>query len=188
MNFFELGPRPDYASYWPEKIDGELDDRGIPMDSRKKERVLAEYLGDPPRKARKQGSFHKSAYSFFVRDDALELIEKSTGGKILTNPTTIVGREAENIYQFWVTNFVDCLNLTMTVASPKSGRAPDKIGVIKRPVFDEARWDGSDLFVVPQDPSYCYFCTENFIVQWKAAKLKGAMFSRYLMDTQAIRC
>ncbi|PJA40165.1 MAG: hypothetical protein CO182_08230, partial [Lysobacterales bacterium CG_4_9_14_3_um_filter_62_6] len=182
MIFFEFGPRQDYAGYLPEKVEGEISDQRIPVDSRKNERLLVEYLGKPPRKARKHGSFHKSAYSFFVRDDALGLIERSTGGQILTSPTTIVGRESENIHQFWVTNFVNCLNLAMTIASPSSGRVRGKIGVIKRPVFDEARWDGSDLFVVPQDPSYCYFCTENFITQWKAAKLKGAMFSRYLMD------
>jgi hypothetical protein len=70
------------------------------------------------------------------------------------------------------------------MANPRPGR----IGVIKRPMFDESRWDGSDLFVVPQDPSYCIFVSERFVERWRAAKFKGSMFSRYLMDPEAIEC
>lgn len=188
MTFFELGPRSDYARYWPEAFDGEIVDPRILSDFRKKESVLREYLGDPPRKPGKHGSFLKSAYSFFVRDDALSLIRSAAKGLLFSSATKVIGREGETFHQFWVTNFVDCLDLNKTSASPSMGKYPGKIGVIRHPVFDEARWDGSDLFVVPQDPSYCYFCTENFVEQWKAAKLKGAIFSRYLMDPEPIRC
>lgn len=75
-----------------------------------------------------------------------------------------------------------------TVSAPPGGFYKDKIGVIKRPVFDEGRWDGSDLFVVPQDPSTSLFCTERFVANWKQSKLKGALFSRFLMDPEAIKC
>jgi hypothetical protein len=152
------------------------------------EREIREYLGDPPRKPGKHGSFHKSAYSFFIRDDALPLFLRSARTSIETNVTKVTGRESEMIHQVWVTNFVDCLDLTRTSVSPKLGDMPGKIGVIKRPVFDESRWDGSDLFVVPQDPSYRLFCSEQFIEQWRAARLKGALFSQYLMDPNPIRC
>ena len=188
MNFFELGTRQDFASYWPSVCEGEIDDPRIPVDSRKREAVVGEYLGDPPRKPGKHGQLHKSAYAFFVRQDALQLVQTAARGAIVTSPTRMLGRESEAFHQIWLLNVVDCLDVAKTVASPSTNRKPGKIGVIRRPVFDESRWDGSDLFVVPQDPSYCYFCTENFVAQWKAAKLKGAMFSRYLMDPEGIRC
>ena len=116
------------------------------------------------------------------------LFDWAARGKLRTSSTKIIGREDEDFFQVWVLNFVDCLDEAKTVASPPGGFYKGKIGVIKRPVFDESRWDGSDLFVVPQDPSFCFFCTENFVAQWKAAKLKGAMFSRHMMDPDAIRC
>ena len=186
MNFFELGPRQDYARYWPEETSGEIAENRIPEDSRKAECLVREYLGDPPRKPGKRGSFHRSAYSFFIRDDALSLFSSASQGLILTNPARIVGRERETFHQIWVTNFVDCLDLAKTSVSPSVSRRPGKVGVIKRPVFDENRWDGSDLFVVPQDPSYCFFCSEKFVAQWQAAGFKGAIFSKHLMDRDAI--
>lgn len=188
MKFFELGPRPGYASYWPERSDGEVEEARIPADSRRREVEIAEYLGDPPRKPGKHGSLLKSAYSFFVRADALSLVAESARGNLLTRPTIVVGRETEEVFQFWVTNFVDCLDVAKTVVAPAASPRPGKIGVIKRPEFDESRWDGSDLFVVPQDPSYCFFVSERFVERWRAAKFKGAMFSRFLMDPEAIKC
>ena len=188
MNFFEFGPRQDFSGYWPIQLLGEVSDLRIPLDSRKKERVISEHLGDPPAKARKHGNFHKSAYSFFIRSDALELVHQAARGNLLTSPTTIIGRESEDVYQIWVTNFVDCLDLTKTLASPPLRQNPGKIGVIRRPVFDEMRWDGSDLFCVPQDPSYCFFCSEDFVQKWKASKFKGAKFSRFLMDANSVIC
>lgn len=188
MNLYDIGPRQDFAGYWPEQTDGEVSDPRIPAHSRKRESVVAEYLGDPPTKPKKLGSFHKSAYGFFVRDDALELFRHATRGNLLTSPTKILGRESEVFHQVWVTNFVDCLDLAQTVTSTPSGKSPGKIGVIKRPVFNESRWDGSGLFVVPQDPSFCLFCSEQFAADWKAAKKKGMVFRRFLMDPEAIRC
>jgi hypothetical protein len=186
--FFRLHPRDGYASYWPQARDGAVADLRVPENFRGEEIEIAEYLGDPPRKPGKRGSLLKSAYSFFVRADALPLISESARGNLLTHPTIVVGRESEEISQFWVTNFVDCLDTAKTVVSPMASPKPGKIGVIKRPVFDESRWDGSDLFVVPQDPSYCFFVSERFVERWRAAKFKGAMFSRYLMDPEAIEC
>ncbi len=188
MNFYEMSTRQDFAGYWPESRVGQISEPRIPTDSRTIECVVGEYLGDPPRKPGKHGSFHKSAYSFFVRADALPLVTHAASGNVQTHPVQVIGRERESFVQIWVTNFVDCLDIAKTSASPSTGKQPGKIGVIKRAVFDESRWDGSDLFVVPQDPSYCFFCTESFVQKWKEAKLKGAMFTRFLMDPEAIRC
>jgi len=188
MNFYDIGGRQDFAGYWPEHVDGEVSDPRIPAHSRKKEVVVAEYLGNPPTKPKKVGSFHKSAYGFFVRDDAQELFQRAARGNLLMNQTKIVGRESEVFHQIWVTNFVDCLDLAQTTASPPSGKTPGKIGIIKRAVFDELRWDGSGLFVVPQDPSFCLFCSEQFMADWKTSKKKGMVFRRFLMDPEAICC
>lgn len=187
MNFFEFGPRQDFAGYWPESTEGQISDLRIPLDSRTKENVVAEYLGEPPRKPGKKGDFHKSAYGFFLSTSALVEVESACMGHLLVSPVRILGREGEAFRQVWVTNFVDCLDLARTSASVVSGHDSTKIGVIKRPVFDEGRWDGSELFVVPQDPSYGLFCSEEFVVRWKSAKLKGAMFTRFLMDPNPIR-
>lgn len=188
MIYFEIGPRQDYAGYLPESETGEIDDLRIPIENRRITPVVKEYLGDPPRKSRKRGDLHKSAYSFCLRSEALELFRNSCKDKIRINATKIVGRESEQFFEIWVTNFVDCLDLQKTVSSPNRGPYRDKIGVIRRPVFDENRWDGSDLFVVPQDPNYCFFCTENFVKSWNEHKFHGAMFSRFLMDPEAILC
>jgi hypothetical protein len=161
----------------------------VPADSRRREIVVHEYLGDPPRKPGKQGSFHKSAYSYFVRDDALTLFKAAARGAMITSPTTIRGREGEHFSQIWITNFVDCLDTGRTVAAPqlKEG-VPGMLGVIKNAVFDETRWDGSELFVVPQDGGFFPYCTEDFVGKWKASKLKGIVFSRFLFDPDAIAC
>lgn len=188
MNFYRLNPRQDYSGYWPEEIVGEIAEFRISANSRQREVRVTEYFGDPPREPAKHGAFHKSAYGYFVRKDALLLVSDAAHGKLLTSPTVVVGRESETFYQFWVTNYVDCLDISNTVTSPTASPQSGKIGVIRRPVFDESRWDGSDLFVIPQDPSYSYFVSERFIERWRAAKFKGAMFSRYAMDLNAIRC
>jgi hypothetical protein len=188
VNFFRINPRQDFASYSVEKTAGEILEGRIIPPHRKIAVTLSEYLGDPPRKPAKHGDIHMSASQCFVRPGALQLFESASRSKLQSAPVTIVGREDEEFRQVWILNFVDCLDVEKTVASPPGGFYKDKIGAIKRPVFDESRWDGSDLFVVPQDPSYCFFCTENFVAQWKAAKFKGAMFSRFLMDPDAIRC
>lgn len=188
MNFFEIGPRQDYASYSVDETTKEIVEPRIIPPHRKAGKVLREYLGNPPRKPGKHGDLHASASRYFVRSKALALVVSASRGKVQTSPVTIVGRESDDIRQVWTLNFVDCLDIGKTIASPSNGFYKGKMGVIKRPVFDESRWDGSDLFVVPQDPSYAFFCTETFIAQWKASKLKGAMFSRFLMDPDPIRC
>lgn len=188
MTFFGVWPRQGFAGYWPEKFDGEISEPLIPEESRRVESLIAEYLGDPPRKPGKHGSFHKSAYSYFVRDDALELFRGAAKGRMLSKPTTVVGRESEVFHQVWVTNFVDCLDVSNSVISPSTGKQKGKIGVIKRPAFDSSRWDGSDLFVLPQDPNYVLYCSEAFIAGWKAAKKKGIEFRRHVMDLDAICC
>jgi hypothetical protein len=87
----------------------------------------------------------------------------------------------------WVLNFVDCLDIDRSSISVPTIPKKGYVGIIKRPVFDESRWNGSDLFAVPQDPNCHLFCTERFAVEWKTAKLKGALFSRFLMDPDAIK-
>ena len=188
MNFFEINPRQDFASYSVDDLGEEIVEPRIIPPHRKVGSVLHEYLGNPPRKPGKHGDIHLSASRYFVTAKALALFAFASRDTLQSRPVTIVGREQEDIHQVWILNFVDCLDLEKTVASPSGGFYKGKIGVIKRPVFDESRWDGSDLFVIPQDPSYCLFCTENFVHQWKAARLKGALFSRFLMDPDAIRC
>ncbi len=215
MNFFEVNARQDFAGYCsPEVAEGAdkrnwklldlfkpkhrseplngglaaLIDSRVVGPNRDQEILLEEYLGEPPRKPGKRGDLHRSANGLFVRPAALTLFESASRGRLVISPTTIIGREDEDFKQIWVLNFVDCLDVAKTVASPTGGFYKGKIGVIKRPVFDENRWDGSDLFVVPEDPSFCLFCSENFVQQWKAAKLKGAMFARFLMDPDSIIC
>ena len=188
MNFFRINPRRGYASYVGPDDGQEINEPRITPPYRKVEPVLTEYLGDPPRKPGKHGDIHKSANAFFVGARAREIFHAAAREHVRTASTRLVGRENEDFHQVWVLNFVDCLDLGRTIASPSSGFYKDKIGVITRPVFDETRWDGSDLFVVPQDPSYCFFCTERFIERWREAKFKGAMFSRFLMDPNAISC
>lgn len=188
MNFFEFNSRQDYASYWPEEFSGEINDLRVPVPFRKVESRINEYLGDPPRKPAKKGVLLKSAYSYFCTANARDLILDASKGGVIFSPTDVVGRESESVHQFWVVNLIDCLDLSKTVASPATSGQKGKLGVIKRPFFDESKWDGSDLFIVPQDPSYCYFVSTRFAEKWQASKFKGAKFSRFLMDPEAIRC
>lgn len=188
VKFYELGPRQDYAGYSTVLPNGEIDDARIIPLHRQAAAVLEEYCGNPPRKPAKKGSIHISGSFYYARKDVLALLQTASSHQLLTKPTSILGRENEIFEQFWVLNFVDCLDLDKTIASQPGTihKKFGKIGVIKRPVFDESRWDGSDLFVVPQDPSFRLYCTENFIAEWKARKLKGAKFSRFLFDPDAI--
>lgn len=187
MIFYKLGNRQDYAGYWPEHKAGELPDPRIPDYYRDIETVLGEHLGDPPRKPGKKGDLHKSAYGFFARPAALALLVNGSQNKVATHPAVLLGRESEEFQQFWVLNYVDCLDVPNSSISEPVVRVPGRVGVIKRAAFDEARWDGSDVFVVPQDPVHNVYCSERFVAQWKAAKLKGALFSRFLMDPDAIK-
>ena len=188
MNYFELNPRSNFAGYWPDTISGQVNDPRITEHDRNREVVVSEYLGEPPGKPKKRGVFHKSATGYFIRADVVELFKSAANGKIILNRSTLVEREDETFYQAWVINFVDCLDIKRTSFAPTLSNNPIHVGVIKYPVFDESRWDGSDLFAVPQDPSYSWFCTERFIEKWKALKFKGASFSRNYMDGEAIKC
>jgi hypothetical protein len=187
MNFFEINPRQDYAGYGGDAEAGEISEPRIIPPYRKIAGTVSEYLGDPPRKPGKKGDYHAGSLLHFVRNAALELMSEAARGNLIVKPVRVTGRDEETFHQAWVVNFVDCLDEANTVSSPQGGFYKDKIGVIKRPAFDESRWDGSDLFVVPQDPSTSLFCTERFIANWKQAKLKGALFSRFLMDPDAIK-
>jgi hypothetical protein len=187
--FYEVTSREDFAGYWPEEKTGVISDNRIPEWLREKETLLGEYLGDPPISGpRKQGSFHKSANGFFVRDDAIDLFEAATRGNLIKNPTRIIGRESETFWQVWVTNVVDCLDVANTVASPQIRREPGKLGVIERPAFHVERWDGSGVFIVPQDRNGRWFCSEQFIGEWKKSKRKGIKFSRFFFDPAPIKC
>jgi hypothetical protein len=187
MLFFEIGARPGYASYSLVETGEFISDARIIPPYRVGGSGLSEYMGLPPRsKPGRKGNFHVSAGRHFADGKALALIEKACRGRIATRPTPIEGRDAESFMQFWVLNFVDCLDRENTVASPSAGFYKAKIGVIKRAAFDERRWDGSDLFCVPEDPSYALFCTERFVADWRSEKLKGAAFSRFLFDPEAI--
>lgn len=186
MKFFMLNPRDNYAGYSADVVEGEIDDGRIIPPHRKIETSLREYLGDPPDHPKKKGDIHMSANCIFASPSVRDFIRAAAKGKLISRPVKIIGREEEHFEQIWVLNFVDCLDLAKTVSSKSSGFYKGKIGVIKRPIFDEHRWDGSDVFVVPQDPSYRWFVTEAFVAQWKEAKFKGAAFSRFLMDPEEI--
>ncbi len=186
MSFYIVGPRQDYASYWPEKTDGQISAHLIPTDSRVREVVLREYLGDPPRRPAKRGEFHRSAFGYFIREDLLPTFLESANGRMLCNPTLILGRESEKFVQIWITNEVDCLNIGETDFSPTVDKRVGKFGVIRRPAFDMDRWDGSDLFVVPEDPNQKVFCSAQFIKKWKELKTRGMMFARHFMDCDPI--
>lgn len=186
MKFYMLSARQDYAGYYEELAGGKINDSRIPEYYRRKLVRLIEYLGVPPVKPRKKGDFHMSACEFFAREKIITFLACAEKCELLTNRTEIIGREDENIFQFWVVNVVDCLDVEKTIASEPYNNKTKKMGVIKRPVFDESKWDGSDLFIVPQDPNYCLFCSENFVKKWKENKFKGAEFSRYLFDPDKI--
>ncbi len=188
MNFFEIRSRQEYASYSAEQPVGEIEDKRIMPPCRLIAGSLEEYLGVPPRKPGKRGDMHVSSSLYYVRSSVVPLFEQAAKGKILTKPLVIKGREDEEFVQIWVLNFVDCLDLKATVSAPPGSahKRHNMIGPIKRAAFDESRWDGSDLFVVPQNPSFTFFCTERFVDQWRQAKLKGAQFSRYLFDPEPI--
>lgn len=188
MSFYGLWPRSDYAGYWPEKFGISISETRIPEESRRAEIQIAEYLGDPPRKPGKRGSFHKSAYGYFVREDAIGVFERAAQGLLSRSTTVVLARESESFFQVWVTNFVDCLDEKNSTISPVVSKSRGKIGVIKRPAFDESRWDGSGLFVLPQDPNYTIYCAESFVERCKESRIKGVEFRRHIMDTQPIRC
>lgn len=187
--FYEITARDDYAAYWPEEIAGKIPDDRIPDWLREKETLLTEYLGDTRKAApRKHGSFHKSANGLFVRDDAIGLFETATRGNLIKNATRIAGRNDEQFWQLWVTNIVDCLDIANTVASPPNKREPGKLGVIEKPAFLADRWDGSGVFTVPQDRNARWFCSQEFVADWKASKRKGITFSRFFFDPSPIKC
>lgn len=188
MIFYRMSNRQDFAGYLPATTDGVVDDARVPEFCRERQTALVEYLGDPPRKPGKRGDFHVTGSWYFVRPAALALLERAALGKITSHQTSLAGREDESFRQIWVLNFVDCLDIGQSSISEPLRQIAGRVGTIKRPVFDEARWDGSNLFVVPQDRNCHLFCTEHFVAEWKAAKLKGAEFSRFLMDPEAIKC
>lgn len=188
MIFYRMSNRQDFAGYLPATTDGVVDDARVPEFCRERQTALKEYLGEPPRKPGKHGDLHVTGSWYFVRPRVLTLLEKAARGHVASHPTTVAGREAEDFQQVWVLNFVDCLDIGQSSISEPLRPIPGKVGTIKRPVFDESRWDGSDLFVVPQDRNCHWFCTEKFVADWKAAKLKGAEFSRFLMDPESIKC
>lgn len=186
MNFFQLNVRQDFAGYFANKIEGEISDERFIPPLRSREVNVAEYLGVPVRKPGKRGDFHKSANGYFANQRAITLIQDACNQNIITSHVSIEGREAETFRQFWITNFVDCMNAAATIAGPP-GIYSGKIGVIKRLEIDAERWDGSDLFVIPQDPSSTMVCTERFIDRWRGDKLRGAQFSRFRFDPDPIQ-
>jgi len=186
LNFFQLSVRQDFAGYLASKLEGEISDVRFIPPIRSREVNLVEYFGVPARKPGRRGDFHKSANGFFANENALKLISEASNRKLLTSIVSIEGREKEAFSQFWVQNFVDCMDRENTVAGPP-GIYSGKIGVIKKLVIDEARWDGSDLFVVPEDPSSTMVCTERFVDQWRLEKLRGAQFSRFRFDPDPIQ-
>jgi hypothetical protein len=191
MNFYIYSGREGYAGYDSDNVVGEVEGAPFIVGAYRKlvASPLVEYLWEERGrqiKPRKCGDFHESCGLVFANEKALKLIEKAARGKVQAFPITIKGREDETFYQLFVLNCVNCLDVGQTDSSPPGNFWKNKIGVIRGPVFDENRWDGSDLFVVPEDPSTKWFCTENFVKEWKAAKLKGACFSKRMFDPEKI--
>lgn len=188
VNFFQVTPRQEYANYAAEYPVGDIDEKRIFPPHRQVAGSVEEYLGDPPRKPGKRGDIHITASSYYLRLSVVPIFEGAARGKMVSKPVIISGREMEAFVQIWVLNFVDCLDLGATISAPPGSlhKKFHMLGVIKKPVFDESRWDGSDLFVVPQDSGYNFYCTERFLDRWCQAKLRGAKFSRFLFDPKPV--
>jgi hypothetical protein len=186
VEFFYLNPRRGFASYEVVSEGALFVDERITAPNRVTATALAEYLGDPPRKPGKRGDVHLSGGLYFATTDALSLIREASRGLVSDARVSISAREGSELSQLWVLYFVDCLDLAGTQAAPASGFFKGKIGTIKRPVIDASRWDGSELFVVPEDPGYKLFCTSSFVEKWQKSKLKGLAFCRYLFDPHPI--
>ena len=188
MNYYILGSRDDYASYSMDESAEEIDDAKIVPYNRRVAHVLQEYLGNPPCKPKRKGDFHASGSYYYVSAAALPMFEESARGGVIAKPVRVIGREDEAFFQVWLVNVVDCLDQTNTEASPPTHTMKGRIGVIRKPVFDEEKWDGSDLFSVPQDPNNLMFCTSLFIERWRKNKLKGALFAKHRFDSQPTAC
>lgn len=186
MNFYILTPRHDFSGYWPDLNGPPVNINNIPDVDRIHETELSEYFGEGLSSPKKKGDFHGSANGKFFSERSLPLIREAARHKIIVKKSNLGGLNGQ-FYQAWITNVVDCLNLKLTKSSEPSHHISGKIGVIKHPAFDITKWDGSDLFIVPQDPNYKWFVTEKFVDEWRKMKFKGITFAKNFMDLQAIK-
>jgi hypothetical protein len=97
----------------------------------------------------------------------------------------IAGREDESFYRFWCNKLEDCLDLKRSVISNINPK-PSLIGVVKKPVFDDAKWDGRCVFRIPGDVNYLTYCCERFVDERRKHKIKGMKFCIRLFDPDPI--
>lgn len=190
MKFYMLSGLDSYASYsgLTSKDDELLANMVAPKESEKFWQVptLVEYMGDPPRKKPlKKGLFHSSGsqhfYTSVARGKLAEFLEH-TG---VFRSVNIVGREDEQIFRYWCNKVVDCLDFKNSVIVDYNPK-PGMVGVVKKPAFDEARWDGSDIFRIPGDASHVIYCSERFVEACRQQRIKGMTFGIGYFDPDPI--
>jgi hypothetical protein len=181
MRLYTFSTRSDFANYSELEYGPNIQSTDLDQHTAKYATKVEEYLGEKPVRPRRKGQFHGSANCRFVRADALPLLEESCRFRCKYLPTTIVGRESESFFQFWVLNFARCLDPTMTKAGIPPRLRPGKIGVVLIPHFDLSKWDGSDLFMEPSDQGNHWYASENFLEKWRKSGFKGASFGNDFM-------
>lgn len=190
MKFYLLGGLDSYASYMGIT---NADEHAISTQEAPNQKdiskwripLLTEYMGDPPRKKPlRKGHYHQSAWQNYFSEFSREALTNMLETNGVFRPVKIVERE-EVFYRYWCTNVVDCLDFNRSLISNMHNR-PDSIGVVKKPVFDETKWDGSDVFRIPRDLNHNVYCSERFVEECRKHKIKGITFGIGLFDPDPI--
>ena len=190
MQFFRLFGMDNFASYTgaTPSDDAISDCDAAPVEPLHKWRTprLMEYMGDPPRKKPlRKGGYHQSGSAHYFTSVAREQLSSLLEQKGVFHPVKIAGRENESIDRYWLTHVVDCLDFERSVISNIHNN-PGQIGVVKVPVMDEGRWDGSDVFKIPMDTNHGFYCSERFVETCIKHKIKGMSFRIGYFDPSPI--
>lgn len=187
MDFYILSGRESYAGYCGKSED---DQQRILLQEPPDPRqwtipTLTEYLGNPPARPKRRGEYHSAGWAHFFSDRGIDLLGEYLEASGVCLPVRIEGR-GEQFCRYWITRVVDCLDMKRSDVRSVAD-IPGSIGMIRTPVIDVGRWDGSDIFRVPGDPNVKFLATQRFVDACRIAKLKGAEFSRSMMDPNPIR-
>lgn len=148
--------------------------------------MLYEYMGDPPRKRPfKKGHYHQAGMQHYFSTFARQMLGEFLEPVGVFRRVNIVGRDDEIFFRYWCNKVVDCLDLKRSVISNINPK-PNLIGVVKTPVFDNARWDGSNVFRVPGDGNHVVYCSERFVEECRKHKINGMKFCVGLFDPDPI--
>lgn len=193
MKFYWVSADDRYASFEApaEKDRISLDSAQPPSDSQSwSAPYLAECRWEGDGGPRRRGDFYEANSSMFFSNRVVEEIGATLREFGVLFPVNIAG-ESALFFRFWVTHVCDCLDVGRSVISKPSNRISSwwnkKSGVIVDARFDESRWDGSDLFRVPQDPNHQCFVSQGFVDLCMAKRVAGMAFSKGLFDDDAIR-